>query len=280
MRALLALVSGVLAVLLAGAALCGAWANQRVFDRSGFVSLAAPLGNDAGFRTELAAAVTDEVAGSADLPAGLQELVRPIVERTAGAVTELDGFPHAFNESLARSHTQTFSAEAGGEAAFTLDIGPVVGLAVTRVAEALGAELPVPEQVLVPLGSAQAAETLSLLQDLSGQWWLAALAAAAAVVLMLLAARRSTIALAWAGIGAGLLGGLLWLAAGQAPSLAEDAVGGNALAREFTGRLAELGAADFQAWAAMFAGASLVVAVVGFTLRTLLGGDQRSRPTG
>ena len=47
MRALLAVLSGLLAVLLAGAALGGAWANQRVFDRDGFVSLAAPLGGDA-----------------------------------------------------------------------------------------------------------------------------------------------------------------------------------------------------------------------------------------
>ena len=47
MRVLLAMLSGLLAVLLAGAALCGAWANQRVFDRDGFVSLAAPLGSDA-----------------------------------------------------------------------------------------------------------------------------------------------------------------------------------------------------------------------------------------
>jgi hypothetical protein len=279
-RALLAALSGLLAVLLAGAALCGAWANQRVFDRDGFVSLAAPLGSDAEFRAALASAVTEEVAGTEDLPAGLRELVRPIVERTAGAVTELDGFPHALNETLANSHTLTFSGTTGSEAGITLDIAPIVGLAVTRVADALGTNLPVPERVLVPLGSAQTAGQLTFWQDLAAQWWVAALAAAAALVLMLLAARRSTTALAWAGIGTALLGGILWLAAVQVPPLAEGAAGSSELAATFVGRLAGMAVADFRSWAIVFAGIGLVVAVAGFTLRALLGGDRRKKATG
>lgn len=280
MRVLLAMLSGVLAVLLAGAALCGAWANQRVFDRDGFVSLAAPLGSDAQFRAALAASVTEELAGSEALPAGLRELVRPIVERTAGAVTELDGFPHALNETLANSHTLTFSGRTGSEAGITLDIAPIVGLAVTRVADALGTNLPLPERVLVPLGSAKTADQLTFWQHLAAQWWVAALAAAAALVLMLLAARRSTTALAWAGLGAALLGGILWLAAAQVPPLAEGAAGSSELAAAFVGRLAGLAVADFRTWAAVFAGTGLVVAVAGFTLRALLGGDRRKKATG
>lgn len=280
MRALLATLSGLLAVLLAGAALCGAWANQRVFDRDGFVSLAAPLGGDAEFRAALASAVTEEVSGSADLPAGLQQLVLPIVERTAGAVTELDGFPQALNEALANSHTLTLSGKTGSDAGITLDIAPIVDLAVTRVAEALGTNLPVPERVLVPLGSAQTASQLAFWQDLAAQWWLAALLAGGALVLMLLAARRRTTALAWAGIGAAVLGGILWLAAVQVPPLAEGAAGRSELAAAFVGRLAALAVADFRPWAAVFAGVGLVVAVAGFTLRALLGGDRRQKATG
>ncbi|MFT4469551.1 hypothetical protein ACMX2H_06515 [Arthrobacter sulfonylureivorans] len=279
MRALLATLSGLLAVLLAGAALCGAWANQRVFDRDGFVSLAAPLGGDAEFRTALASAVTEEVSGSADLPAGLQQLVLPIVERTAGAVTELDGFPQALNEALANSHTLTLSGKTGSEAGITLDIAPIVDLAVTRVAEALGTNLPVPERVLVPVGSAQTASQLAFWQDLAAQWWLAALLAGGALALMLLAARRRTTALAWAGVGAAALGGLLWLAAVQVPPFAEGA-GRSELAAAFVGRLAAMAVADFRPWAAVFAGVGLVVAVAGFTLRALLGGDRRQKATG
>ncbi|TJY71401.1 hypothetical protein E4J89_03890 [Arthrobacter sp. CAU 1506] len=280
MRAVLALVSGLLAVLLAGAALCGAWANQRVFDRDGFVSLAAPLGGDAEFRAALASAVTEEVSGSANLPAGLQQLVLPIVERTAGAVTELDGFPQALNEALANSHTLTLSGKTGSEAGITLDIAPIVDLAVTRVAEALGTNLPVPERVLVPVGSAQTASQLAFWQDLAAQWWVAALLAGGALMLMLLAARRRTTALAWAGIGAAALGGLLWLVAVQVPPLAEGAAGRSELAAAFVGRLAALAVADFRPWAAVFAGVGLVVAVAGFTLRALLGGDRRNKATG
>ncbi|MGM0928811.1 MAG: hypothetical protein ACQEXN_03755 [Actinomycetota bacterium] len=280
MRALLTVLSGLLAVLLAGAALVGAWASERVFDRDGFVSLAAPLGSDAEFRAALASAVTEQLPGGDDLPAGLQELVRPIVERTAGAVTELDGFPRALNETLANSHTLTFSGTTGSEAGITLDIAPIVGLAVTRVADALGANLPVPDRVLVPLGSAPTAGLLAFWQDLAAQWWVAALAAAAALVLMLLAARRSTTALAWAGLGAALLGGILWLAAVQVPPLAVGAAGSSELAATFAGRLAGLAVADFRSWAAVFAGTGLVLAVAGFTLRALLGGDRRERATG
>lgn len=280
MRTLLAAVGGLLAVLLAGAALCGAWADQRVLDRAGFVSLAAPLGDDAGFRSALAATITEEVAGSAELPAGLQELVRPIVERTAGAMTELAGFPRALNESLALSHAHTFSGTSGGEAAVTLDIAPMVALAVSRVADALGTNIRSPEQVLLPLGSAEAGGVLASVRDLPSLWWVAAVAAAAALVLMLLAARRPATALAWAGIGAGLLGAVLWLAAGLAPPLAVNAAGESALAQVFLGRLVELAVADFRPWAAVFAGAGLVIAVAGFTLRAVLGGARRAGPTG
>jgi hypothetical protein len=87
-------------------------------------------------------------------------------------------------------------------------------------------------------------------------------------------------ALAWAGIGAGLLGGVLWLAAGLAPPLAVNAAGESALAQVFLGRLVELAVADFRPWAAVFAGAGLVVAVAGFTLKAVLGGARRTGPTG
>ncbi|MET1155611.1 hypothetical protein [Arthrobacter sp.] len=280
MRASLAMLSGLLAVLLAGAALGGVWATQRVFDRDGFLSLAAPLGSDAEFRAALASAVTEEVAGSADLPAGLQELVRPIVERSAGTVTELEGFPEALNETLANSHTLTFSGTSGSDAGITLDIAPIMGLAVTRVADALDTTLPVPDRVLVPLGSAKTAGVLTFWQDLAAQWWVAALAAAAALVLMLLAARRSTTALAWAGIGTATMGGILWLAAMQVPALGEGAAGSSELAATFVGRLAGLAVADFRSWAAAFAGTGLVIAVAGFTLRALLGGDRGKKATG
>jgi hypothetical protein len=77
-----------------------------------------------------------------------------------------------------------------------------------------------------------------------------------------------------------VLGGILWLAAVQVPPIAEGAVGSSELAATFAGRLAGLAVADFRPWAAVFAGAGLVVAVAGFTLRALLGGDRRKKATG
>ena len=227
MRSVLALVLGLVTLVMTAVAVPAAWSSQNLTNQQGFVELAAPMGQDAKFRSALAAAIAEEVRNQSQLPPGLQELVDPIIARAAGAVTGLEEFPQAWNEALAKSHALTLEAEGPGEGALRLDIAPIVALAIQRVADTLGTEIPVQEELIVDIGQADQQQSVDLVQRVANEWrWIAA-GALAGLLLTLLVARRASTALAWLGIGAVILSVGFWLAAEAAPDMAaqHDAAG-------------------------------------------------------
>jgi hypothetical protein len=268
MRTFLAVVLGVAAVLLASMALPAAWVNQHVVSQEGFVELAGPMGEDEQFRSVLGAAVADEVSEHVELPAVLQDLVQPIIERVARELAAMEEFPAAWNESLAGSHELTMNGQS--EAALSLQLTPMASLAAQRVADILGRDLPVAdEDIVVSFGQADQRDEVALVKQLATNWyWIAAAAVLAGLLAAVLAVHR-TAALLWLGIGVTVAGVLLWSAAHQAAALAGSLEAGSSITDAFAGRLVELAAEDFQPWAIVLAGAGLAAAVLALTARQL-----------
>ncbi|NMR29795.1 hypothetical protein [Crystallibacter degradans] len=271
MRSVLALILGLVTLVMTAVAVPAAWTSQNLTNQQGFVELAAPMGQDAQFRSALAEAIAEEVRNQSQLPPGLQELVDPIIARAAGAVTGLEEFPQAWNEALAKSHTLTLEAEGPDEGALRLDIAPIVALAIQRVADTLGTEIPVQEELIVDIGQADQLQSVDLVQRVANEWrWISA-GALAGLLLTLLVARRASTALAWLGVGAVILGVGFWLAAEAAPDVAAQHDAAGPVADAFTARFVELAATSFQPWAVVLAGAGLAAAVIGVTARQLSG---------
>lgn len=271
MRSVLALVLGLVTLVLTAVAVPAAWTSQNLTSQQGFVELAAPMGSDSQFRSALAEAIAEEVRNQSQLPPGLQELVDPIIAQAAEAVTGLEEFPRAWNEALAKSHTLTLEAEGPDEGALRLDIAPIVALAIQRVADTLGTEIPVQEELIVEIGKAQQQQSIDLIQRVASEWrWIAA-GALAGLLLTLIVARRASTALAWLGIGSVILSGGFWLASEAAPEAAARHDAAGPIADAFTARFVELAAMSFQPWAVVLAGAGLAAAVIGVTARQLSG---------
>ncbi|MCC9203718.1 hypothetical protein [Arthrobacter sp. zg-Y769] len=272
MRTFVSAVLGLLAVLLAVAAFCGAWLNTNVVSESGFVSLGEPLAQDEGFQRELASSLSAEAAGSVDVPAPLAGLVEPLITSAVEQVQTLPEYPEAWNETLRRSHALTFGDAAGGTAAaLTLDVAPLVGLVTGSVGGELGVTVPAAEQVPVEIGGAGHAELIRNAERAGEAWPMLALAAAVAGLLALLAARRRTTAFALMGLGAALAGGVLWLAAGMVPGQVSAQQFGSPVASAFAEAFAGQAAASLRTWTIglMLAGAAAFVA--GMLARVLAG---------
>ncbi|MCQ1999374.1 hypothetical protein [Arthrobacter zhaoxinii] len=261
MRTFVSAVFGLLAVLLAAAAFCGAWLNTNVVSENGFASLGEPLARDESLQDELAVSLSDAV--SAEVPAPLAGLVGPLITSAVEQVQSLPEYPEAWSETLRRSHALTFgNAAEGAGSAVTLDVAPLVGLVTGSVGGELGTSVPAPEQVPVEIGGAGHADLISNVQRAGEAWPLLALAAAVAGLLALIAARRRSTTFALLGVGVALAGAVLWLAAGMLPGIVSAQQVGSAVASAFAEAFAGQAADSFRTWTVglMLAGAGVFVA--------------------
>lgn len=259
-RSVFAAVLGLAAVLLAAAALPSAWLQRNVLDEAGFVALTEPMVEDQGFRSELSAAVAGDIGRQLDAQPALAAVAAPVIERVAGRLTELDGFPEAWRESVAASHRLSLADPERPELA--VQAAPLADLAVREVAAGLGVDLPPAGNLTVRFDDAGLGGYLAAAVRAAAAWsWLAAGAVVAALAAVLLAVRKAG-AVFWLGAGMAAAGLLLWTAAGQLPALA-GRVSGAPLAGAFAARLAELSTEGFQPWAAVLAGAGVLALLAG-----------------
>ncbi|NKX53718.1 hypothetical protein [Arthrobacter mobilis] len=263
MRSLIAAALGLVAILLAAAALPSAWLERNVFREAGWVSLAAPMAEDPQFRSALSAAVVEDLDGRLDLPPGFESLAVPVIERAADRLAELDGFDQAWEESLAASHR--LSLQDRQHPGLAVELAPLADLAARDVEQSLGIEVPDAGNMVVQTGGPAINRYVAVAGQAAAAWpWLAAGAVVTAAGAVL-AARRRAAAAFWLGLSAVAAGAVLWLAAGNLPVLARQ-VSADALADAFAGRLAELAMQDFQPWAAALAVAGLAAAAAGLLL--------------
>jgi hypothetical protein len=262
---------GLVAVLLAVAAFCSAWLSENVVSDDGFTALGQPLGTDAAFQQNLSEAIGRQAAENLQVPDAIAGLVEPLITGAVQGVQALPEYPQAWNETLRRSHTQTFD----GDGPIALDVAPLVGLVVNAVGTETGIEVAPPETSPVPLTGEDRRQYVESLVSVAGAWPYLALGAAAAAVLALLVARSRTAAMAWLGFGTLLAGGLMWIGAGSLPALAARPAYGSAVAETFAAAFSTEAAASLQAWTIPFLLGAAVLLVVGLLARSLSGAHAR-----
>lgn len=262
------------ALLLAGTAACGAWLAQKVVSPEGFASLAQPLGEDPAFQSELSAAIAGQAGELArqDLPAGIAELVEPIVQRAVAGIQAAPGYPEAWTATLEQSHAATFDSGVP-----TLEVGPLLNLVLAGIAGETGTEPQEAGSRQIVVSTTDRSALLENLTRFADSWPLFAAAAALAALLGLLVARRRSTALAMTGAGGLGLGALLWLLAGAAPAVVERQAPSNAVASSFISGLAPEAVSDFQAWLIPLMLGAAVLIVAGLVFRLAGGARDRVR---
>ena len=253
MRTFVSAVAGILGLLLSAVAVPAIWVERNVVQEDGFVALSAPLGQDAGFQQRLAAAAVGTIDTSS-VPDALAGLVQPVVEAAAGSLTGLPGYPAAWEESLRRSHRLSFadpaSRPAGSDSSssLTLDVAPLVALAIEELSRSTGLSVEAPEQTLISVGQPAQRQWIERVSAYAPLGYPLAIGAGIAFALALVSARRRWTVIFSAGVGALLLAAL-WTFGAQ---LARDAVvgtaSGNEVADMFKDEFVAAASSSFQSW--------------------------------
>lgn len=254
---------GLVAILLAAAAFCTAWLAENVVSEDGFTALGQPLGTNEAFQQDLSEAIGRQTAASIAVPAAVMPFVEPLISSAVQGVQTLPEYPQAWDETLRRSHAETFD----GEGEVTLDVAPLVGLVTEAVDAEAGIDVAPPEQASVPLAGEDRRQTLELAVSAAKSWPILAAGAIVAALLAVLVARRRGPALAWLGVGAVLAGGLIWVGAASLPELAARPAYGSAISETFAAAFAAEVSTSLQAWTVPFLLGAAVLLVLGLLAR-------------
>ncbi|MHA7241178.1 hypothetical protein [Arthrobacter sp. TMS1-12-1] len=266
-------------VVMAGGLAC-AWVDENLVTESGFVALAAPLGQDAGFQAALSTSVAEDLSARSGLPDQLAAVVEPLVRDATAAVTTSAGYPGAWAEVLRRSHALTLAAASDptepAPALLTLDLAPVTDLVGDTVGGSLGIDVPMPDDTTIPVGSIGRSGTLSTAVDAVQSWPVYLAGAGVLALLALLIARRRGTTLALLGLGVAVIGIIGALAASWLPAAAARVPGTGAVADVFLGGLADRAGADIAAAGATVVLAGLVALALGAVWQATAGRRRRA----
>lgn len=253
LRTFVSAVAVVLGVLLSALAVPAIWLDRNVVQEDGFVALAAPLGQDAEFQQRLAAAAVGTIDMGA-IPNALAGMVAPVLEAAAGSLTEVPGYPAAWEETLRKSHRLSFAGPAAVPAgpdspsSLTLDVAPLVALAMGELARTTGLPLTAPEETLINVGEPEQRQLVERVSAYAPLGYPLAIGAGIAFALALVSARRRWTVVFAVGLGALALAAL-WGAGSQ---LARDALlgtaSGNGLADMFKDAFVAAASSSFQSW--------------------------------
>lgn len=270
LRTFVSAVAVVLGVLLSALAVPAIWLDRNVVQEDGFVALAAPLGQDAEFQQRLAAAAVGTIDMGA-IPDALAGLVAPVLEAAAGSLTELPGYPAAWEETLRKSHRLSFAGPAAlpagpdSPSSLTLDVAPLVALAMGELARTTGLPLTAPKETLINVGEPEQRQLVERVSAYAPLGYPLAIGAGIAFALALVSARRRWTVVFSVGLAALALAAL-WGAGSQ---LAREALlgtaSGNGLAEMFKDAFVAAASSSFQSWiggAAMTGGVLVAAALV------------------
>ncbi|KRE44613.1 hypothetical protein ASG92_13180 [Arthrobacter sp. Soil736] len=281
MRSFVAALAVVLGLLLSAVAVPAIWVDRNVVQEYGFVALAAPLGKDPAFQKRLATAAVGSIDAGAGLPGPVAQLVRPLLESAASSLTGLPEYPAAWEETLRKSHRLNFAdsatlpPEADSATSLTLDVAPLVALAMKQISDKVDVPLEAPKQALVNLGQSSQRQLIERVSVYSPVGYSLAFGAGVAFLLALVTARRRWKVLAVTGLGGLGLAGLWTLASGRASDAVTGTASGNEMADLFKREFVAAAAAGFGSWilAASVAGAILLAA--GLLIRVIGGPSRR-----
>ncbi|WP_247826715.1 hypothetical protein [Arthrobacter antioxidans] len=242
MRTVISALLALLALVVLAGGLACAWVDRNLVEESGFVALAAPLGQDTDFQAALTASVAEDFSAQSGLPDPIDALVEPLIRDATAAVTASSGYRGAWAEVLRRSHAVTLAhaADPSGPAPalLVLDLAPVADLVADSVGGSLGLEVPVPEDTTLAIGSIERNGVFGGVVDAVQSWPLYLAGAGALALLALIIARRRGTTLALLGLGVVAIGVLGALAVSWVPAAAARLPGTGAAADVFLGGLA------------------------------------------
>ncbi|RAX15535.1 hypothetical protein DC347_16495 [Pseudarthrobacter sp. AG30] len=267
MRTFISALATVLGILLASVAVPAMWVDRNIIQEDGFVRLAAPLGKNADFQKKLAAAAVGTV-DTGSVPSALSGLVDSVLEKAAESLTQLPGYPAAWEETLRRSHRLNFAGPAGEAgnvpaSSLTLDVAPLVALGSEEISRTTRLPLNPPDQALINVGQPAQREWAERLSTYAPMGYIAAIGAGIAFLLALVAARRRWTVLFGAGLGGLALAGLWSLGLQLGSARAATADTGSSVANMFRDEFVGVAAADFQAWIGATAVTGGVLVAVG-----------------
>ena len=267
MRTVVSAFLALLSLVITAAGLASAWLDENLVEESGFVALAAPLGDDGDFQAALADSLVEEVAANTGLPEQFDSFVEPLIRDAAGTVTGSSGYSAAWAETLRLSHAFTFAQAPDpsepAPAILTLDLAPVVGLLADSLNGSLGVEVPIPADTTIDIGALERGGLLSSVAEVVQSWPLFLAGAAVLALLALVIARRRGTTLALLGLGLVGIGMLGYLAADWVPATAARAPGTSAVADVFIRGLAQRAGVDIAASSAPVIIGGLIAVVIG-----------------
>ena len=276
MRAFLAAILGLGAVVVLLFAVPAMWAERNIVNEDGYVELVNPLASDPDFQAELARTLSDQLVQNLGASGTAGEVARAAIERVALKVSGLAGYEAAWEETQRRSHLAMFGdpaelpAELDQTNSFTVDIGPLGMLVTDEVNDSLPVTLTSPDQILVPVAAAAQPRVLATLRDLPPKAYTATAATALLAALSLLVARRWATALAWLGLGA-LVGAatLKLLTEALLLGFVQDNAGASTLGGRLQELIIETASTSFDMWLVVLAiggGVALAAGIVGRVL--------------
>ncbi len=274
MRTFLSAILALLALVVAAGGLASVWLDENLVDESGFVALAAPLGDDAEFQAALTESLAQEVTANTGLPEQFNSFVEPLIRDAAGAVTGSSAYPAAWTETLRLSHAFTFAQAPDpsepAPAILTLDLGPVVGLVADNLGGSLGVDVPVPEDTTIEVGSVERGGLLSGVSDVVQGWGLYLAGAGVLALLAIVIARRRGTTLALLGLGVAAIGIVGLLAGNWVPDAAVNLPGTNPVADVFVRGLAGRAGVDIAESSIPVIVGGLMALVIGVVGRLVL----------
>jgi len=271
LRTFVSAVAVILGVLLSAVAVPAIWVDRNVVDEDGFVAMSAPLGQDADFQQRLAAAAVGTIDTSS-IPDALAGLVQPVAQAAAGSLTGLPGYPAAWEESLRKSHRLSFAdpaslpAEADTATSLTLDVAPLVALAVEELSRTTGLKLEAPEQTLINVGQPDQRQWIERLSAYAPLAYSLAIGAGIALALALVLARRRWTVFFSAGVGALVLAALWTFGSQWARGAIVGTASGNEVADRFKDAFVAAASSSFQSWISGTAVAGGVLLAAGLVI--------------
>lgn len=267
MRTFVSAAAVLIGLLMAAVAVPAMWVDRNIVQEEGFVVLTAPLGKDPAFQQRLATAAVDSLVSGSQIPEGLIELARPVLNSATQSLSGLPGYADAWAETLRRSHRLTFAdpstlpPEAATASSLTLDVAPLVGLVAQQISEATTLPLEAPGQVLIHIGQSDLRQLIERVSAYAPMGYALAVGAGIAFLLAFVAARRRWTVLVGMGVGALVLAAVWKLASDAAAAAVVATSSGDDVAELFKSEFVAACSASFGQWivAAAVAGAALLV---------------------
>lgn len=270
MRGLLALVSGLVAIVALAATIPMLWVSTHVVSEDGYVAFSSVLATDSELQGAFAAYLSSDFVQRGSLPSGLERTATTALTAVAGRTTNAPGFVAAWEQTQRSLHRSAFTGDAAEP--LTVDLAPVAAFVTRRVAGSLPVTLPVPDSLVVRVGDAQDRSAIDDLKKTSGLGRVGVAVTAIAALAALVFARRRSVALTWLGAGTIIVAGALWIVSAQAvPKVIDRVDASSELARTLQKLLADRASDSLAAWLLWVGVVGVAMLAVGVTGRVVAG---------